>query len=67
MSIDEYKQMNENFETDIYENIDLRKCIINRNVIGGPSPEQVRNHIEKIKSQIEDWQKENVDKNVDSW
>jgi len=54
MSIDEYKQMNENFETDIYENIDLRKCIINRNVIGGPSPEQVRNHIEKIKSQIED-------------
>ena len=43
------KPFNNNFNDDIYSEISLEKCVSNRNVIGGPSPIQVRKRIEELK------------------
>ena len=50
LTIEEYRNMNEIFENDVYEAIDLQNCVINRNVIGGPSPEQVKKRICEIRN-----------------
>lgn len=52
ITIDEYKEYNENFEIDIYEKINLKKCIIDRNIEGGPAPLQVRKRINEVKKLI---------------
>ena len=52
LELDIYKKFNENFEKDIYETIDLINCVMKRNVIGGPAPEQVKKHILAIKEKI---------------
>ena len=49
LTIQEYKKFSELFEEDIYQYIDLKKAIGDRNVIGGPAPLTVKQHIEKIK------------------
>lgn len=49
MTIEQYKTFNNNFNDDIYSEISLEKCVSNRNVIGGPSPIQVRKRIEELK------------------
>lgn len=50
LTIDEYKQMNNSFDKDIYEAIDLKNCVISRNVEGGPAPQQVKKRIEELKN-----------------
>lgn len=50
LSIEEYKQKNCNFDIDIYKAIELVNCVISRNVEGGPSPVQVKKHIEFVKN-----------------
>ncbi|MGN1301655.1 MAG: argininosuccinate lyase [Clostridia bacterium] len=50
LTIDEYKKMNENFSEDIYVSIDLNSCLMNRNVEGGPAPEQVIKRINEMRS-----------------
>lgn len=49
MQIEDYKKFDNNFEKDIYNEISLEKCVINRNVIGGPSPIQVSKRIVEVK------------------
>lgn len=49
LSIEEYKNMTELFEEDIYENIDLINCVSERKVEGGPCPERVNEHIKFVK------------------
>ena len=52
LALEEYKKVSEVFENDVYEHIDLMNCLKARNVIGGPSPECVKKHIEKIKNSL---------------
>ena len=52
LTIDEYKQKNCNFDEDIYNSIDLINCVVNRNIEGGPSPIQVKKHIEIVKTRL---------------
>ena len=40
------------FEKDIYESIDLNNCVNTRNVIGGPSKEQVKKQIDLVKKML---------------
>ncbi len=49
LSLDEYRKISEKFDEDIYKAIDLKTCVINRNVIGGPAPEQVQKRIKEVK------------------
>lgn len=53
LSIEEFKGFSELFEEDVYEAIDLMNCVVKRNVVGGPAPEQVRKEIERVKKLIE--------------
>ncbi|MEG2871372.1 MAG: argininosuccinate lyase, partial [Clostridium sp.] len=50
LTIDEYKQFSDCFESDIYEAIDLNTCVKERKVIGGPAPEEVSRQIKVIES-----------------
>ena len=52
LTIEEYKKINEKFESDIYEQINLNNCIIKRNIEGGPAPNQVSKRIKKIEEII---------------
>ncbi len=49
MQIEDYKKFDNNFDKDIYNEISLEKCVINRNIIGGPSPIQVSKRITEVK------------------
>lgn len=49
ITISEYKKFSELFDDDIYEYIDLLKAVNDRTVIGGPSPETVKKHVQVIK------------------
>ena len=52
VTLDEYKKISILFDKDIYDQIDLINCINKRNVVGGPSPKQVKKHIENVKKRI---------------
>ena len=55
LSLEEYKQNSNKFEEDIYKEIDLINCVNKRNLIGGPSPNQVKKHIEEIRDILKMW------------
>ena len=42
------------YSIKIYKAIDLNECINNRKSFGSPNPELVKEHIEKIKSLIQE-------------
>ena len=52
LSLEEYKKINEKFDEEIYKVIDLKNCIDNRKVIGGPSPVIVKKRIDEVKEYI---------------
>ena len=52
LQLEQYKEVSEVFDEDIYEYIDLINCLNSRNVEGGPSPKIVKQHIEYIKKII---------------
>lgn len=52
LSLDEYKKICELFDNDVYAAIELEKCVRERRVIGGPSPENTRNEVRRILSII---------------
>lgn len=52
LSIEDYKSVCDKFDNDIYNAISLDTCVKGRNVIGGPSPQQVKKHIELIKNTV---------------
>ena len=53
ITIEEYKQYSPLFEEDIYEAINLITCVKNRTSYGGPSPENVKNHIREVEKLLE--------------
>lgn len=52
LTLEEYKKASELFEEDVYEAISLETCVAKRNVVGGPSPEVVKNHIQVVKEKL---------------
>ena len=54
LNISDYKNYSNLFDKDIYEAIDLRECINNRKSFGSPNPKLVKEHIEQIKSLIQE-------------
>lgn len=50
MEVEEYKKYDENFDKDIYEAISLEKCVMKRDVVGGPAPTRVMKRIEEVKN-----------------
>ncbi|MDE7216305.1 MAG: argininosuccinate lyase, partial [Clostridia bacterium] len=52
LPIDEYKKLSDKFQEDVYDAISLENCVKGRNVVGGPAPEAVASHIEKIKNTV---------------
>ena len=52
LPIEEYKKLCDKFDDGIYEAISLQKCVEERKATGGPSPEAVAKHIEKIKNTV---------------
>lgn len=57
LDIKEYYKFSEIFDEDIYNAIDLHKCISQRTVIGGPNPDTVLEHIKLMQK----WLKEKTD------
>ncbi len=54
LSLDEYRNISDKFDDDIYKAIDLKTCVMKRNVIGGPAPNQVEKRINEIKKSLVD-------------
>ena len=50
LTLDEYRKISDKFDEDIYKAIDLKTYVMNRNVIGGPAPEQVEKRINEVKN-----------------
>ena len=50
LSIDELKNFSDLFSKDVFEAIDLRTCVVNRKVVGGPAKEAVTKHIENVEA-----------------
>lgn len=48
LSLEEYQQRSTLFENDIFHAISLDTCVKERKVIGGPSPEVVKAHIQEV-------------------
>lgn len=52
LTIAEYQEANQLFDTDIFDAISLDTCVRGRNVLGGPAPEMVELQIEQVQSQL---------------
>lgn len=50
LDINEYKKYSEVFDVDVYDYIDLLKCVIDRKSYGGPSPASVQKQIDNIRN-----------------
>jgi len=49
VDLDTLKTFNELFEADVYEAIDLKTCVMQRQSLGGPAPNEVARQIENIR------------------
>ncbi|MGN1276847.1 MAG: argininosuccinate lyase, partial [Floccifex sp.] len=47
-TLTEFKQFHPLFESDVYEALDLKTCVQQRNVLGGPSSQEVQRQIQVI-------------------
>jgi argininosuccinate lyase len=52
LTIEEYKNADNLFEDDVYEAISLENCVKKRDVVGGPAPKTVLQHIKSVKLKI---------------
>ena len=52
LELDEYKNVCDLFEDDVYEEISLENCIKKRKLIGGPAPEIVSEHIKHVRNKL---------------
>lgn len=50
--LEKYKEFSPKFEEDIFESINLETCIMQRKVVGGPSPESVKAQIEYTRKKL---------------
>jgi len=53
LTLEEYRKYSKQFELDVYDAVDLKNCVFRRRVIGGPAPERVKEHIEKVRRELE--------------
>ena len=51
-TLEELKSFHPYFKEDVYQALDLKTCVLQRNVLGGPSPEEVLRQIEVIQDFI---------------
>jgi len=52
LSMNELQELSPMFDKEVYDALSLDACVEKRAVYGGPSPESVKKHIEKIKAFI---------------
>ncbi len=52
LPIEEYKKLSELFDNDIYDAISLDRCVMERNVEGGPAPEAVKAQIAELEQRM---------------
>ena len=52
LSLDELKSLSPMFSDDVYDALSLETCVKKRAVYGGPSPDSVKKHIDKIKAYL---------------
>lgn len=52
ISLQEYQKFSPYFKEDIYLAIHLETCVKGRNVLGGPAPERVWEHIKKVEKEL---------------
>ena len=52
LPIEKYKEFSNKFEEDIFEAINLKTCVMQRKVEGGPAPESVKAQIEYVRNKI---------------
>ncbi len=56
LTLKDFAAISNSFGEDIYEALDLRTCVGERRVIGGPAPEEVTRQIERIETFVADVQ-----------
>ena len=49
LSLEQYRGVCDLFDTDVFDAISLERCVAGRNVIGGPSPDNVRKQAAAVK------------------
>ena len=54
LPLDDYKNVSDVFEEDVYHAIDLATCVAERRSIGGPAPEEVRRQISVIEAFLQE-------------
>ena len=54
LSLAEYKEASDIIENDIYDAIDIEKCVAARNVAGGPAPAVVAESIDRAKKWLQE-------------
>lgn len=52
LTLDEFKNFSDKFESDVYEAISLETCVNERNLPGGPAVESVKSSILKVKNTL---------------
>ena len=52
LPLEEYKKISDIFDEGVYEAIGLEKCAYERSPIGGPSPDNVRTEVERVKEMV---------------
>lgn len=52
LPLENYRELSELFDEDIYKAINLETCVMERKSYGGPAPECVEKHIENVKRKI---------------
>ena len=53
LNLEEYKKVNQKFDKDIFNAIDLNNCVMQRKVEGGPALETVKKRINEVKQVLE--------------
>lgn len=52
LPIGDYKDKSDIFDDGIFDAINLENCVAQRNIAGGPAPESVNAHIERVREQF---------------
>ena len=55
MTVEEFKSFSELFEEDIFDFITSEACVKSRKVPGGPAPEVMKAHIEKVENFVKEF------------
>ena len=54
MTMRDFAAISNKFGDDVYDALDLRTCVAERKVIGGPAPQEVTRQIDKIEKFVAD-------------